>query len=84
MSNFSCGNNSKYLALHMNGHGIRELEGVEECVGDHGGPGVRPGNLHKLGDHLGPQDTAMLVRQLDRTRVLRLSRAGLHSHVKFT
>jgi hypothetical protein len=29
------------LATDMNGHGVRKLEGVEEGVGDHGGPGCQ-------------------------------------------
>ena len=56
----------------MDGHGVWELEGVEEGVGDDGGPGVRASDLHELGDHLGAQDAPVLVRQKDRTGVLRL------------
>ena len=55
-----------HLATDVDRHRIGELESVEEGVGDDGGPGVRAGDLHELGDHLGPEDAAVLVRQLDR------------------
>ena len=45
----------------LHGHAVRELEGVEEGVGDHGGPGVGAPHLHELGDHLGPEYAAVFV-----------------------
>ena len=57
---------------------------MKEGVGDHSGPGVGSGNLHELGDHLGPEDAAMLVGQQYGPGVLSLGRAGLDPHVKFT
>ena len=43
---------SSHLALYVHRHRVRELEGVEESVGDDGCPRVRSGNLHELADHL--------------------------------
>ena len=71
-----------YLAPNVDGHGVGELEGVEEGVGDDSGPGVRAGYLHELGDHLGPEDAAVLVAQVDGPRVLGEGGAGLDPHVK--
>ena len=45
-------------------------------------PRVGSCDLHELADHLGAQDTAVLVRELDRPGVLGVGRAGLHPHVK--
>ena len=39
-----------------------------------------PGDLHELADHLGPEDAAVLVAQLDGLRVLGVCRAGLESN----
>mgnify|MGYP001192777261 CR=1 FL=1 len=71
-----------YLAPDVDGHGVGELEGVEEGVGDDRGPGVRPGDLHELGDHLGPEDAPVLVAEVDGPRVLGEGGAGLDPHVK--
>ena len=71
-----------YLAADVDGHGVRELEGVEEGVGDDGGPGVRARDLHELGDHLGAQHAAVLVAQVDGPRVLGEGGAGLDPHVE--
>ena len=71
-----------HLALYVHCHGVGELEGVEESVGDNGCPRVRSGNLHELADHLGTQDAAVLITQLDGLRILSVRRAGLHPHVK--
>ena len=57
---------------------------MEESVGDDGGPGVRPGDLHELADHLGAEDAAVLVAQLDRLRVLGVCGAGLDPHVELS
>ena len=43
---------------------------MEESVRDNGGSRVRAGDLHELGDHLGTENAAVLVAQLDRLRVL--------------
>ena len=66
----------------MDSHGVGELEGVEEGVGDDGGPRVGPGDLHELGDHLRSEDAAVLVAQVDGPGVLREGGAGLDPHVK--
>ena len=71
-----------YLAPNVDGHGVGELEGVEEGVGDDRGPGVCPGDLHELGDHLGPEDAPVLVAEVDWSRVLGEGGAGLDPHVK--
>ena len=71
-----------YLAPDVDGHRVGELEGVEEGVGDDRGPGVRPRDLHELGDHLGPEDAAVLVAQVDGSRVLCEGGTGLDPHVK--
>ena len=70
------------LASNVDSHGVRELECVEEGVGDDGGPGVGASHLHELGDHLGPEDAAVLVGQLDRTVPVVGRLAGLHPHVE--
>ena len=71
-----------YLTPYVDSHGVGELEGVEEGVGDDRCPGVRPGDLHELGDHLWPEDAAVLVAQVDGSRVLCEGGAGLDPHVK--
>ena len=71
-----------HLALYVNCHRVGELEGVEESVSDDRRSRVRPGNLHELADHLRPENTSVLIAQLDRLRILRVRRAGLHPHVK--
>lgn len=71
-----------HLAPDVDRHRIGELEGVEEGVGDDGGPGVCAGDLHELGDHLGSEDAAVLVAQVDGSRVLCEGGAGLDPHVK--
>ena len=73
-----------YLAADVDGHGVRELEGVEEGVRDDGGPGVRARDLHELGDHLGPQHAPVLVAQVDGPRVLGEGGAGLDTHVELS
>jgi len=37
-----------HLASDVDGHGVGELEGVEEGVGDDGGPGVGTSHFVKL------------------------------------
>ena len=46
-----------YLAPDVDGHGVGELEGVEEGVGDDGRTAVCAGDLHQLGDHLWSRKT---------------------------
>ena len=70
------------LAFDLYGHCVRELECVEECVGDDRGPRVRGAHLHKLGDHLGPEDAPVLVTQLDRTVLGVGGLARFHAHVE--
>ena len=71
-----------HLALYVNCHRVGELEGVEESVSDDRRSRVRPGNLHELADHLRSENASVLIAQLDRLRILRVRRAGLHPHVK--
>ena len=71
-----------HLALYVNCHRVGELEGVEESVSDDRRSRVRPGNLHELADHLRTENASVLIAQLDRLRILRVRRAGLHPHVK--
>ena len=73
-----------YLASDVDRHGVWELEGMEECVGDNSGPGVSPSDLHKLTDHLWSQDTAMLVTQINRSGVLGEGATRLNTHVKLS
>ena len=73
-----------HLALYVNSHRVREFEGVEEGVGDDRGAGVRAGDLHELADHLGSEDTAVLIAELDGPRVLSHRRARLDPHVELS
>ena len=71
-----------HLASDVDCHGIGELEGVEEGVGDDGGAGIGASHLVKLGNHFGTEDTSVLVGQLDRTVPIVGCLAGLDSHVE--
>ena len=71
-----------HLAPDVYSHRVGELERVEEGVGDDRRPGVGPGDLHELGDHLRSEDAAVLVAQVDWPGVLCEGRAGLDPHVK--
>ena len=79
----NCLDISTHLAPDLNGHGVGELEGVEEGVGDDGGAGVRGAHLHELGDHLGAQDAPVAVAQLDGTVLVVRGLARLDPHVEF-
>ena len=71
-----------HLASDVDSHGVWELEGMEEGVGDHRGPGVGSRNLHELADHLRSEDTSVLVTQINGSGVLGVGATGLDTHVK--
>jgi hypothetical protein len=71
-----------HLASDVDGHGIGELEGVEEGVGDDGGSGIGAPHLVKLGNHFRTEDTSVLVGQLDRTVPIVGCLARLDPHVE--
>lgn len=70
------------LALDVNAQGVGELERVEEGVGDDGGPVVGAPGLEEPADHLGPEDAAELVAQLDGVAPAVGCDAGLDPHVE--
>ena len=74
----------RYLASDVNSHGVGELEGVEESVGDDCGPRVSAPHLHVLWNHFGTEDAAVLVGQLDGPVAVVGGLAGLDPHVEFT
>ena len=57
---------------------------MEEGVRDDRGPGVRGSHLHELRDHLGPEDAAVGVAQLDGPVAVVGGLAGFHAHVELT
>ena len=74
-----------YLASDVDGHGVGELEGVEEGVGDDGGSAVSRSHLHELGEHFGTEDAPVLVRQLDGADSPSVAGfAGLDPHVELS
>jgi len=73
-----------HLALDVHTQGVRELEGMEEGVGDHGGPLVGRTGLQEAGDHLGSQHATELIRQVDHMTRSIGGHAGLYAHVELT
>lgn len=73
-----------HFASDVNLEGIRELESVEECVGHDRRAAIVAPQFEELGDHLGTEDAAVLIRELDGPINTVGSLARFHSHVKFT
>ncbi len=63
-------------------HGIWELEGVEEGVGDDRCPGVGRPHLHEAGEHLGPEHAPVAVGEADGAVAVVSCVAGLDAHVE--
>jgi hypothetical protein len=72
------------LTLDMHAQRVWEFECVKESVRDNSGSFIGRSGLQEPADHLGPQDAALFVRQLDHVTPAIRSRAGLHSHVELS